>query len=107
MANYIQKGNTINYTNSGAAKIAAGDAVSLTNRIGIAAGDIAAGAVGTLAVEGVFEIDKTASLAIAVGDAVYFSTSTKKITKTDTDVPAGWAIAAATASDTSVLVKIG
>lgn len=107
MATYIQKGNTIDYTNSGTAKIAAGDVVGLSTRIGIAAGDIAAGEVGTLAVEGVFEIDKTASLAISVGDAVYFSASTAKITKTNTDVPAGWAIAAATTADTTVRVKIG
>lgn len=107
MATYIQKGNTIDYTNSGATKIAAGDVVSLTSRIGIAAGDIAASAVGALAVEGVFEIDKTASLAISLGDAVYFDTTNKKITKTNTDVPAGWAIKAAAAADTTVLVKIG
>ena len=105
MANYIQKGNTIDYTATAA--IAAGDVVSLGSHIGVAAGDIPAGAVGALAVEGVFEIDKTASLAISTGDAVYFSTSTKKVTKTDTDVPAGWAVADAAAADTVVRVKIG
>lgn len=107
MATYIQKGNIIDYTNSGATKIAAGDVVGISTRIGIAASDIAVGEVGTLAVEGVFEINKTASLAISVGDAVYFNVGTAKITATDTDVPAGWAIAAAAAADTTVRVKIG
>lgn len=107
MATFIQKGNTIDYTNSGSTKIAAGDVVSLTSRIGIAAGDIPAGEVGALAVEGVFDIDKAESLAVAVGDAVYFNATSKKITKTDTDIPAGWAVAAALAADTVVRVKIG
>lgn len=105
MAKYIQKGNTIDYTATAA--IAAGDVVSLGSRIGVAAGDIPAGAVGALSVEGVFEIDKTASLAIAVGDAVYFNAASKTVTKTNTDVPAGWAVAAAAAADTVVRVKIG
>ena len=56
MANYIQKGNTIDYVATDA--IAAGDVVGLTTRIGVAAGDIPAGAVGALAVEGVFEIER-------------------------------------------------
>lgn len=107
MAKYIQKGSNIDYTNSGAAAISAGDVVSLTTRIAIAGTDIAVGATGSVTVGGVFEIDKTASLAISQGDKVYYSTTTKKITKTDTDVPAGWAIAAAAAADATVLVKIG
>lgn len=107
MAKYVQKGNSIDYTNSGADAIAAGDVVSLTTRIGIAATDIAKGETGTLAVSGVFTIPKTASLAIALGDKVYFNTTTKQITKTDTDVPAGWAVAAAAADATEVNVKLG
>ena len=70
MATYIQKGSTINYTNSGETKITAGTVVSLTNRIGIAAGDIAAGAVGALAVQGVFEAAKDTSN-IALGALLY------------------------------------
>ena len=105
MAKYIQKGNTIDYTAITA--IAAGDVVSLGSRIGVAAGDIPAGAVGALSVEGVFEIDKTANLAIDVGDAVYFNVASKKVTEANSDVPAGWAVAAATAADTVVRVKIG
>lgn len=107
MATYIQKGNSIDYTNSGSTKIAAGDVVSLTTRVGIAAGDIAAGAVGSLAVGGVFEIAK-ATGAITLGAAVYFDTTNKNITTTATsNIPAGWAVAAAASADTTVLVKIG
>lgn len=106
MTKYIQKGATIDFTNSGSAKIAAGDVVSLGSRIAVAGTDIAVGATGSVAVCGVFAIPKTASLAIEQGDAVYFNVSSKSITKTDADVPAGWAIAAAAAADTEVLVKI-
>lgn len=105
-ANYIQKGANIDYINNTGAKIAAGDVVSLTSRIGIAGTDIEAGATGSLATEGVFAIEKAASLDIAQGDPVYFSTESKTITKTATDVPAGWAIAAAAAADAEVRVKI-
>lgn len=105
MANYIQKGASIDYT--APANVHAGDVVSLNTRIGVAASDIKSGEVGAVAVSGVFEIDKTASLAVAQGDAVYFNTTTKKITKTNTDVPAGWAVAAVAAADATVLVKIG
>lgn len=107
MAKFIQKGANIDYINASGSKIAAGDVVSLTTRVGIAAGDIENGATGTVATEGVFSIAKTASLAVAQGDAVYFNATTKAITKTETDVPAGWAVAAAAAADTEVLVKIG
>lgn len=107
MANYIQKGANIDYVNSGTEKIAAGDVVSLTTRVAVAATDINAGETGTVATEGVFSIGKTASLAIEQGAAVYFNTDTQLITTTDTDVPAGWAVAAADAADAEVLVKIG
>lgn len=106
MAKYIQRGESIDYANASGSKISAGDVVSLTNRVGIAACDIANGAVGSLALDGVFEFDKTASLAISLGDAVYYSTSTKKITKTATDVPCGIAIAASASADTTVRVRL-
>lgn len=107
MAKFIQKGANIDYINASGSKIAAGDVVNLTSRIGIAGTDIEVGATGAVATEGVFSIEKTASLAIAQGDAVYFNAESKAITKTDSDVPAGWAVAAAEAADTEVLVKIG
>lgn len=105
MAKYIQKGSAIDY--AAVAAIDAGDVVSLTSRIGIAGCDIPAGGVGAVAVEGVFEIAKAANLAIAVGDAVYYDTTNDCINKTNTNVPAGWAVADASASDTVVRVKIG
>lgn len=106
MAKYIQTGEMLDYTNAGAAKINAGDVVSLTNLVGVAACDIPVGAVGALATEGVFEFDKTTSLSISMGDFVYYSTSTKKITKTATDVPCGIAIEAGESAATTIRVKL-
>lgn len=104
---YVQKGANIDYTNSGETAIAAGDIVNLTTRIGVAATDIAVGGVGTVAVVGVFAAPK-ATGAVTVGAALYYDPTNKNLTTTATsNVPAGWAIAAAAANDTEVLVKIG
>lgn len=107
-ATYIFKGETIDYTNPSTTKaIEAGDIVNLTSRIGVAATDIPASGLGSLNIVGVFALPKTASLAISLGEAVYFNASSGAVTKTNTDVPCGFAVAAAAASDATVLVKIG
>ena len=103
---YVRPGEVVDYTNSGETAIAAGDVVSLSTRIGVAASTIPAGEWGSVSVVGVYELPK-GNVAVSQGDAVYFSTSTGKITKTDTDVPAGWAVAGALQAADTVLVKIG
>lgn len=103
---YKRPGEVVDYTNSGETAIAAGDIVSLTTRVGVAASAIPAGEWGSVSVVGVYEFPK-GSVVISQGDAVYFSTSTGKITKTNTDVPAGWAVAGALQAAETVLVKIG
>lgn len=112
---YVQKGSSIDYTNSGTAVIHAGDIVTLGTRIGVAATDIAVGAVGAVAVCGVFAAPK-ASGAVTVGSALYYDSTNKNITTTAStgsgetkvdNTPAGWAVAPAASADTEVLVKIG
>lgn len=106
IANYQQPGSAIDYPTSSA--IAAGQVVSLTTRIGVAGTDIPASAVGSLYVKGVFAMPKAASTAIAIGAAVYYDASADNITTTAaSNIPAGWAIAAAAESDTTVQVCIG
>lgn len=106
MAKYVQKGTTIDYVNSGDSTILAGTVISLTNRVGVAADDIPAGAVGALVVMGIFEAEKDSSN-ISLGDLLYYDTSNKKFTKTTgSNIPAGWAIKAAGTSATTVLVCI-
>ena len=106
IANYQQPGSTIDFINSTSDTIKAGQVVSLTTRIGVAGTEIAASAVGSLHVKGVFSMPKAA---IAIGAAVYYNASTDKITTTaaSSAVPAGWAIAAAKSEDATVQVCIG
>lgn len=106
MARYIQKGDNIDYVNGGNTVIHAGDVVDLNSRIGIAGTEISPGTKGTVVLTGVWEMEKTAALAIAGGDVVYWSSASGKITKTNTDVPAGTAIESADADSTVVLVRL-
>lgn len=107
IANYQQPGSTIDFINSTSDTIKAGQVVSLTTRIGVAGTEIAASAVGSLHVKGVFSMPKATS-AIEIGAAVYYNASTDKITTTASSaVPAGWAIAAAKSEDATVQVCIG
>lgn len=109
IANYQQPGSAIDYPNGTSSAIAAGQVVSLTTRIGVAGTDIPASAVGSLYVKGVFVMPKAASTAIAIGAAVYYDASADNITTTTaaSNIPAGWAIAAAAENDTTVQVCIG
>lgn len=106
MANYVQRGETIDYTNAGASKIAVGEVVTLTNRIGIASTDIPVGTVGALNVIGVYDIPALGTEALTVGQAIYFKDGKVQATATDA-VPAGWVIAPKATAGTVARVKIG
>ena len=71
-ASYWQRGETLDYKNTGSSTIEANTVVELTGRVGIAGTDIAPGAEGDLHVCGVFEFDKTGTDAITFGQPVYF-----------------------------------
>lgn len=106
MAEYFQRGEALDYTNAGSAKIEAGDVIVLGTKIGIAGCDIAVGAVGSVHVEGVFRFAK-ATGAVTIGAAVYWDATNENITTTSTsNILAGYAAAAAASADTTVLVKI-
>ena len=107
LTRYIQKGANIDYKNATEEKINAGDMVAIgKTRTGIAATDIVVGTVGTVAVEGVFAVPKDTATDVKAGDALYFNAESKKVTKTNTDVPAGWAVADADTTTTEVLMKL-
>ena len=106
-AKYWQRGETIDYTATD--DLANGDVVDLSTRIGVAGNDIATGETGAVHVVGVFEMPK-ATGAVTVGQALYWDKTAGNITTTagsaPANTPAGWAVAAAGASDTTVLVKL-
>lgn len=103
-ANYWQKGETLDYIPTEAVKH--GGVVSLGTRIGIAGADIAANEQGQIHVVGVFEMAKDGA-EIALGAAVYYNADDDQITaNADGNIPAGYAVQAAKAADTTVLVKL-
>lgn len=106
-ASYCQRGEALDYTNGSTLKIEAGDVINLTTRIGVAGTEIMSGATGSVHVVGVFKMDKAASEAISIGTAVYYDDTNECITATaESNVPAGYAVSSALASDPYVYVKL-
>lgn len=105
-AAFWQRGEALDYTNTGTKTIEANTIISFGEHIGIAGTDIIPGEVGTLHVTGVFEMPKTATTAIEMGTAVYYDGTGITDTEGDSTIPAGYAAQAAAASDTVILVKL-
>ena len=88
-AAYWQRGETLDYKNTGSSVIEANTIIVFGSKIGIAGMEINPGETGSLHISGTF--DKTAG----------------NITTTaDSNTKAGFTVAAAAESDTKVLVKI-
>ena len=105
-ATYWQRGDAVDYTNGGSAKIEANEVIVFGTKIGVAGTDIAVGELGSLIVAGVFALPK-ASGAITAGAAVYWDATNGNITTTSTNnTLAGFAVAAAESAAETVLVKI-
>lgn len=102
-ATYWQRGESLDYVNSGDTVIEANTIVALGTRIGVIGTDINPKERGSIHVTGVFEIAKTGG-EIAMGAAVYFDGT--GITTETSGTPAGYAAAAAGADDATVLVKL-
>lgn len=81
LARFVQKGESIDYRPD--TPVAAGDVVVQDNLVGIARLDIPAGTLGSLAVVGVFDVEKDNS-AVAAGNAVYWNAEAKKATTAKT-----------------------
>lgn len=107
-ANYIQQGDKLNYTPSAA--VAAGDVIQFGGFVGIAFAPIAAGALGALAIAGVFGFAKSGSAgpAFEQGDAVFFNPVTGLAARTggSAHIFVGNCSKAASASDTTVEAKL-
>jgi predicted RecA/RadA family phage recombinase len=104
-AEYWQRGEALDYTNSTDSTIPANTIVQIGSRIGVTGCSIAPGDTGSLHVGGVWEIPKTGTDAIEMGTTVYFDGT--GITSTEKDaVEVGYAAAPATADATSILVKL-
>jgi predicted RecA/RadA family phage recombinase len=109
MATFVSEGGAVDYTPG--ADVAAGAVVVQADLIGVARTPIAANALGSLAVAGVFDFPKTAGVgeAIAVGSKVYWDAG-DSVAKTDDESGAnkylGKTVAAAGDDDTTVRVRL-
>ena len=106
---FVHDGDAIDYTPGSA--VSAGDVVVQGDLIGIAKLDIAADALGALAVKGVFDFPKASgdSTAIAAGAKVYWDAGDSEA-KEDAEAGAnkylGKVVTAATDDDTTVRVRL-
>ena len=106
-ATFVQDGSSIDYTP--ASDVAAGDVVVQNDLVGIAKQPIAAGALGALAVVGVFEVPKAtgAGTAIGAGAKVYWDAANSQATSSATgNTYMGKAVAAAGDDDATVRVRL-
>lgn len=106
MAQYWQRGESIDYTNTGSKMVRHGDVVPVGNRIGVAGCDIAPGACGSLHVTGVFIMPKASGTALSLGADVFWDSATETVVTTGS-VPAGWVVEATASDSETVKVKIG
>ena len=118
-AEFWQRGEALDYTNTTTATIPANTIVKIGDHIGVTGTDIEPNKVGSLHVGGIWEIPKTGTKKIDMGATVYFDgngitdTATGNtavgngITDTATgNTAVGYAAASATAEDTKILVKL-
>ena len=107
-ANFWQRGETIDRTNSGSDTIEPGTIQVIGKRIGVVATRALPGAKYSVNVEGIYKFAKKTTEAITEGAEVYFDSSDSTITVTSGDrtILAGFAVSAADTADTTVLVKI-
>lgn len=107
---YVQPGATIDHV--AASAISSGDVVVIGNILGVALADIASGATGSVAIEGVYDLPKVTAAVIAAGEMVMYDVSTAKFddnaaTPATGDVTnAAIAVEAGTSSMTKIKVKL-
>jgi len=109
MANFIQDGDSIDYTPG--ADVAAGAVVVQNDLIGVAKRPIAANTLGSLAVSGIFDFPKATGggTAIAAGVSVYWDAGdgqAKTDSETGTNKFLGKTVKAAADADATVRVRL-
>jgi len=78
MKNYVSEGDRLSFTSG--ADITSGAAVQVGSLFGVASGDIANGAEGTILLAGIFQLDKAPSQAWSVGAKVYWDATNWRAT---------------------------
>jgi len=107
-ATYYQRGETLDYANTGVTAIEAGTIVVIGTRVGVVGCSIAPGEIGTVHVEGCywFDLASAAGEAVAQGTKIYLNSSQKATTTATENTLAGYAAAPVGVGDTQVLIKL-
>jgi predicted RecA/RadA family phage recombinase len=104
-AEFVYKGDNLDFVNGTGSDIAAGDVIKLQSRIGIAGTDIPDGTKGSVVMEGVFKLPKKDADAVAMGTAVYWSDDGITIAS-EGNTAAGYAAEASAAGASTMEVKL-
>lgn len=103
--NYIQDGEVLSYT--ALAAVASGAVVLIGKKIGVALGDIAAGATGPVQVTDVWQLPKLSTDNVGQGDLLYWDAANSRLTTTAAgNTYAGFAAFAAGNTSATVNIKI-
>ena len=100
MAEFVQKGESLNYRNEGSELIRYGEVVVLEERIGVA---------GTVGVSGVYEMPAETGTAFQMGQTLWWDAENKRLTATKAAsgaILAGYAAEAKAAEAAAALCKL-
>lgn len=107
-AKYVKEGDVVGFTPTAA--LSAGQVIQLPDgRAGVVVNDIAAGELGSVQVKGVVECDKTTSMVVLDGSALFWDASANKahlLHRNDKDFFLGTATDDATSAATTVTVNL-
>lgn len=109
MNNYKQPGEIIDWVNGTGAAVASGALVKIGTKVGVAVGDIAIGATGSVRVWGVAEVPRLTTDATTQGEALYLDNTNHRVTEdaaSGANIYAGYAFTAAAATVPTVLLKL-
>ena len=102
---YVQPGKNLDYKNETGSLIEAGSVVQIGNRIGIAGTTIPVGELGSIVMEGIYKLPKKESEVVTLGAELAYEES-GMTAATEQKKAVGYAVAAAKAEDSAVLVKL-
>jgi len=106
-SNYVSTGDTFKWTNGTGNDVSAGDVVDVGDIYGVAVGDIANAADGTVRLKGIFDLTLQTNETIAIGDKLYWDSSNEVVTETATaDTFIGTAMEAQTTTTSTTLLKV-
>lgn len=108
---FVQDGKTINWTNGTGAAVASGAVVAIGQILGVALVDIANGAAGSVAIDGVFSVPKVSAAVIAAGESLVWDVSAGKFddnlaAPAAGDISGAAAVAVEAAGNTITSIKV-